>query len=345
MQQLTKRERVSAALQGADLDRLPVAAWQHFIPAERTPETLAETSLRYMQKFDWDWLKVNPRSTYYAEAWGNRYDFDNYVGVHPTLVSSTIMSDSDLVRIEPVDPTGGPFGEHLELLRLIKAGIGDTPFIQTVFSPLSVLSYLALNTQASSKEAARQERYDRIRALLTENPEGAHVALSALTQTLAGYAVACLEAGASGIFFAITRLAREGVLTREEFETFGRAYDLQVLQAVRDASFNMLHLCGPRAYFDLVADYPVHAINWATVGQHNPSLGEAQARTGLAIVGGVDEEGVLQRGTPEDVIAAARQSLQATSGKKVLLAPGCCTALDVPAANLHALRRAAEPAA
>jgi uroporphyrinogen decarboxylase len=138
------------------------------------------------------------------------------------------------------------------------------------------------------------------------------------------------------------RLARQGVLTPDEYAEFGRPYDLQVLQAVRDAPFNLLHICGPQAYFSQVADYPVHAINWAAVGQGNPTLAEARQPTDLAVIGGVDENDVIQHGRPEEVIAAARAALQSTGGRHVLLTPGCGVALDVPAANLHALRRAVE---
>jgi uroporphyrinogen decarboxylase len=134
------------------------------------------------------------------------------------------------------------------------------------------------------------------------------------------------------------------VLSREEYETFGKPYDLRVLEAVREGSFNMLHLCGPHAYFDLVADYPVHAINWATIGQHNPDVAEALNKTSLALVGGVDEVDTLQVGTPEAVLKQARESIAATGGRRLLLAPGCTTAMDVPEKNLHALRQAVEPA-
>lgn len=343
MAQLSKRERVDAALRGAEVDRVPVSAWRHFVPEERTSETLAEISLRFFHEFDWDWLKVNPRATYYAEAWGNQYDFDDYQGVQPRLLSGPLSAADGLARIQPVEATGGVFGEHLDLLQRIKTGIGDAHFMQTVFSPLSVLSYLVVPPTMLTPEQTRQARYDGLRRLLAENPTGVHAALAAMTQTLASYAAACLEAGATGIFFAIVRLAREGILTREEYTTFGRPYDLQVLNAVQGAPFNMLHICGPRAYFDLVTDYPVHAINWATLGQENPTLAEAQSQTSLAVVGGVDEETVLLHGTPEEVIATARQSLAATNGRKMLLAPGCSIAMNIPAANLHALRRAAEP--
>jgi uroporphyrinogen decarboxylase len=73
MSTLSKRERVDAARRGAPVDRVPAAAWQHFIPEERVAAPLAEAHRRFFDTFDWDWLKVNPRATVYAEAWGNQY--------------------------------------------------------------------------------------------------------------------------------------------------------------------------------------------------------------------------------------------------------------------------------
>lgn len=343
MTHMSKRERVDAALRGDDVDRVPVSAWRHFIPEERTPERLADISLRHFNTFDWDWLKVNPRATYYAEAWGNTYDFDDYHGVRPRLVSSVLNGPDELERIQPLK-LSGVFDEHLDLLKRVGSGIGNAHYIQTVFSPLSILSYMLPTPDTQPAEQIREARYNSLQDLLHTNPEGAHAALGAIAQTFAGYAAACLDAGASGLFFAIVRLARQGVLSREEYETFGKPYDLRVLEAVRAGSFNMLHLCGPHAYFDLVADYPVHAINWATIGQHNPDVAAALNQTNLAVVGGVDEVDTLQIGTPEAVIKQARESIAATGGRRLLLAPGCTTAMDVPEPNLRALRQAVEPA-
>jgi uroporphyrinogen-III decarboxylase len=56
----------------------------------------------------------------------------------------------------------------------------------------------------------------------------------------------------------------------------------------------------------------------------------------------VDELGALQHGTPATVTAEAHTAIEETGGIGLLLTPGCGTALDVPAANLHALRQAAE---
>ncbi len=342
MSELSKRERVDAALAGQAVDRVPVAAWRHFIPDERQPETLAAASLRHFQEFDWDWLKVNPRATYYAEAWGNRYDYDQYDSVLPRLIDGPLHSPQDLEKIRPVAPTGGVFGEQLELLRLIRQGIGGAHFVQTVFSPLSVLAFLTARPEAHTVEAAVQAQYDGVRAYIHANPQLAHAALKNIADTLALYAAAAVDVGASGVFFAIVKLARQGVLTRAEYAEFGEPYDLCVLHAVRGAPFNLLHICGPEVYFDIVEQYPVHAVNWASIGQSNPNLQQARERTRKALIGGVDELGVLQTGSPEQVIEEAHTAIEETGGIGLLLSPGCGVSLDAPAANLHALRRAAD---
>ncbi len=340
---LTKRERVDAALAGGEVDRVPVSAWRHFIPEETSPATLAEAHLRFLSTYDWDWLKVNPRATYYAEAFGNQYDLGSYTGVIPRFVSGPLGSAADLRKIQPVSPTGGAFGEQLQLLELIRRGIGDAHFIQTVFSPLSVLAFLGARPTGNSTPAeVTAAQPAAVRRLIDEDPAGVHAALGAIAETLAGYARAAVEAGASGLFYAIVRLAREGVLTEEEYATFGKPYDLKVLGAVRGAPFSMLHICGSKVYFDQATDYPVQAINWAAVGQGNPSVGEALRKTRLALVGGVDETGALARGDAARVAADARDAIEATGGRRLLLAPGCSIAMSTPESGLRALRAAAE---
>lgn len=342
MTQFSKRERVDAALKGELLDRVPVSAWRHFIPDELSPETLAQASLKHFNAYDWDWLKVNPRATYYAEAWGNRYDYTHYDNVIPRWLGGPILIPADLEKIEEVPATEGVFAEQLELIQHIRLGINGAHFLQTVFSPLSVLSFLVGRPADDTAEAAVQSQYSGLKRYLHENPTGAHAALKNIAATLGKYAAAALDAGASGLFFAIVKLARQNILTEAEFAEFGKPYDLQVLQAVQGAPFNLLHTCGPKVYFDAVTDYPVHAINWAAIGQHNPSIGEAARKTTKALVGGVDELGALQIGTPEAVTREALDAIQSTGGRRLLLTPGCGTSLTVPSENLHALRRAAD---
>jgi uroporphyrinogen decarboxylase len=232
MSSLSKRERVDAALKGEVVDRVPVAAWCHFISEEFNPRMLAEISLRHFHEFDWDWLKVNPRATYYAEAWGNRYDYNQYDSVLPKLLDGPLHGPADLEKIKPVSPTSGVFAEQLDLVRLVKAGIGGAHFLQTVFSPLSVLAFLAAHPSRHSAAETVAAQQSGIRRLIRENPAGAHEALQNIAQTLALYSSAVVEEGASGLFFAIVKLARQEVLSEAEFEEFGKPYDQVVLKAV-----------------------------------------------------------------------------------------------------------------
>ena len=187
MNPLSKRERVDAALAGRPVDRVPVSAWRHFIPDELNMDTLAQASLKHFYEYDFDWLKLNPRATYYAEAWGCRYDFSQYARVYPRGISSPLRSPADLGELRPADPGAGPFAEHIELVRKVKAGIGGAHFVQTVFSPLSVLAFLAAGSpEPHSAAGAVQAQMDGARRMIRENPSGAHAALRAITETLAG---------------------------------------------------------------------------------------------------------------------------------------------------------------
>ena len=341
MTSYTRRERVAAALRGEPVDRVPVAAWRHFVDHEWDPERLADATLAHWKTFDWDWIKLNPRATYFAEAWGNRYDPSSYTGVLPRLVDAPLHTGRGLEWIRPVNATGGVFGEQLELLRRVRSGAADTLVLQTVFSPLSVLAFLAARPGDQIAELGLGSDFAHVRRLIDADPDGVHAALDAIATTLAQYAAATLDAGADGVFFAIVRLAREGVLTPEHVERFVLPYDRRVLDAVSEASFNLLHVCGPGIYFDQLAELPAHAISWASTDRGNPSVSQAHARSPRALVSGVDEAGALVSGTAAEVEHEALAAIT-SGGPRFLLSPGCGIDPSAPAANLHALRRAAE---
>jgi uroporphyrinogen decarboxylase len=89
-------------------------------------------------------------------------------------------------------------------------------------------------------------------------------------------------------------------------------------------------------------DYPVHAFHWATSGADNPSLTDILARTDKAVMGGVSHDSTILSSRPEDVAAEARAAIEATLGRRFLLAPGCSIAPTTPEANLRAMIGAAK---
>lgn len=328
---MNKRERVDAALRGAEVDRVPISFWGHDYLREWTADGLAEAMVENYRTYDWDFVKVNPRASYHAEDWGATLRRSTDPNKGHLFTHVPVSGPEDWRRLRPLDPHAGVLGEQLDALRRIRDGLdGEAYFIQTIFSPLSVAKYLVGN------------RPEPVKVSIEEHPETLRQALEVITETFATYAQACLEVGASGIFFATTGWASADLLSRDQYQAFGREYDLRMLEpVVGKAPFNVLHNCGDNIYFDLLADYPVQAISWAATLSGNPTLGEGKQRTEKAVMGGVSEKTMLPDGTPEEVAAEVREAIAETGGRRVLIAPGCSIPPWTPKANLEAAAAAA----
>jgi uroporphyrinogen decarboxylase len=323
---MSKTERVHAALKGQAVDRVPVSAWWHDYEREWSAEDLASMTLEAYRKYDWDFIKVNPRFSYYAEDWGASYT--RYPDRLPTIATKAIESPEDLSRIKPLSGTDGAWAEQLEALRLIADGLkGEAPFMQTVFTPLAVVSFMT----GSGKY---------VRRLMDEAGDELETALDSIAQTLAAYSQACLEAGSSGIFFAGVEWGSADNISWELYERFGKPYDLPVLEAVKGAPFNVLHVCREHNYLLRLLDYPVAAFHWDANGTGNPGFAEVLERTDKAVAGGVRQATMLSGNTGQ-VAAEAKSALDETKGSRFLLAPGC--SID-PASPEESVRKLVEAA-
>ena len=87
----------------------------------------------------------------------------------------------------------------------------------------------------------------------------------------------------------------------------------------------------------------MHAINWHD-RQTAPSLREARERFSGCLAGGLDEDGPLAAGSPEECAAQVRDAVDQTGGRRLIVAAGCVALIDAPEANLRAVRAAVEPA-
>jgi len=243
--------------------------------------------------------------------------------------SSPIRSAADWKRIRPLEPDQGVLNEQLRALQLINHSIGyDAYFVQTIFCPLGVAKYLAGNKNEPVLQTMREDR------------KALHAALRVITETFTTYAIACLEQGASGIFYATNKWASESLLTPDQYREFGEQYDLEFLDAIKSRSkFNILHICGSHIFFDQLAGYPVQAVNWDANAEGNPDLREGKARSGQAVMGGLSQD-MLKNGVPDQIEEAVTNALEQTGGKHFLLAPGCSIPPETPAKNLEAIRKA-----
>ena len=321
---MTKNERVFAALKGDRVDSVPVSAWWHDFEREWSAKGLAEATLEAYRKYDWDFIKVNPRSSYFGEAFGAMYA--QREGRQPDIIEPGVSSPDHLRRIEPQDGKSGVWAEQLEALRLIAAALnGEAPVIQTIFSPLATMSRITGSTKY-------------VQRLMRENPEELLAALGPITDTLAAYSKVSLDAGASGIFFATVEWGSADVISIEDYNRFCRQFDLRVLEAVQGASFNVLHVCRDNNHLMHLRDYPVAAFHWAW-NDTNPSPEEIDIDR--AVMGGVSHEAAMTSGPADGIAQEARRAIEETAAKRFLLAPGCSIDPATPEANLRALVKAA----
>ena len=215
-------------------------------------------------------------------------------------------------------------GEHLYALsKIVRELNREIPTLMTVFSPISVTG--ALLEDPSS-----------LVTHLREDPQKVHSALTNITETLCKFALECLNAGADGIFFPTTIWGNQELLPQEEYEEFGRPYDLKVLQAVEEANFNVLHVCASNNRLLSLLDYPVHAFNWDDRDRTNPSLYEARSQTRKGLIGGIARHGVLQNGTPDDVIKETIDAQETSGGTGWFLGPTCAIPPGTPERNIRA---------
>ena len=198
---MTKRERVTAAIRGEDLDRVPLSFFGHDYAKENAPEILAPYLVELGRKYDWDLVKVNLRMSCFQEAWDCRYRFDPERG--PQMLDHVVKSIEDLKTLEKRDATKGVLGEQVRVVKLLSESLDSSvPRVQTVFTPLSVAGFLAGGTVFTPGETAA------IRALMEEDPDALDQALSAISHTLADFARESVRAGADGIFMTTTSWLR-----------------------------------------------------------------------------------------------------------------------------------------
>jgi uroporphyrinogen decarboxylase len=291
-EQMTRRERVMAAVNGEPVDRVPVCFWHHFRP-EGSGRKLANATQKFFdRKFNLDIAKIMPDLPY-------------------PFPRASIRQPSDWLLVEPIDLDRSRFAhQRAQAVQVLRGRLGpDTPIIMTLFSPLTE----AMNF-CQSKEAFLDEARTR--------PALAHEALATIAANLHAHIADVIAAGADGVFFALQGCTTD-FMSESEYREFGRPYDLLALQGAEDGWLNVLHIHGDRnLMFEAMLDYPVPVLSWSD-RLAGPSLREARAVTSKCLMGGWHEFGALSNG-PEDAIRAeAEDALRQTGGRKFILANGC----------------------
>jgi len=253
-----------------------MSLWRHFYNREETEQQLTESMIQWQEKWKWDFVKVNPPACYHALDWGARYEFFDDESREPELREAVVLQESDIDGISRPDVQEGMLGTQLCVIRNLRTHFGpDLPIVETVFSPIEIAHRLMTGREAFS-------------ALLRHSPEAAHRLLAKITETFKEFCLECLTAGADGVFFA-TKWATRDLLTWEQYEEFGRSYEMEILPVLqnRDALI-ILHVCGERTYLDRMLNYPADIFSYDFFADGALPPSQVAEQTGKFVLGGID---------------------------------------------------------
>jgi uroporphyrinogen decarboxylase len=200
-----------------------------------------------------------------------------------------------------------PFPEQIRALEIIRDALGNSAyFVETIFIPYNQAQKI------SSKEEVARLRRDEPRVLLD--------ALEVIAQSEANHARRAIATGAAGIFLAIDT-ADEAVLSPAEYAKFSEPFDRMVIDAVRSAPLNVLHLHGEKVYLDRFSEgWPAAIVNYSP---HATGVGIAGMRQRFSgpLMCGIDELHFRTLSVAE--MKRQIEEARAAAGSRFLLTPGC----------------------
>ncbi len=329
---MNKIERVSAVLEGRRPDRTPVSFWYHFEPECEAGARAVEAHVRHVETYDLDFLKVMNDIRY----------------PRPGLPKEVISSAADLDRLAVLRGDEDAFGRQLEVLgALAKRYAGTLRLATTVFNAWTTLRNMTVPDPGRHRpptlEQTADPRDEVMARFVREAPQALGRALEVVAESTANFVRHCLGAGADGIYLSVRD---DRVDTMENgpgtYDRLTRPGDLTILEAASQGTFNILHVCGTALDFPRFAAYPTHVIHWADRSA-GPTIAEAAGWVRPALCAGVDNLRTMVTGTPDDCARQVADAIQQAGARPLLIAPGCTFDPDaVPAANLHAIRRAVE---
>jgi uroporphyrinogen decarboxylase len=318
------RELLTAVLAGAPVPICPVFAHQHHPAADQDGERLAEATLAWQARFDFDLAKLTPASTWQIRDYGveDAPDPDDPLG-RRRIVRRVVAVPGDWLRLPRLDPGRGFAAGILRAAALVRRALPGVPVVATVYSPAS--------------QAVKLAGPDRLADHVREAPDVVALGLRTITGNTVRLIGALADAGIDGVFLAVQN-AQAAAFTAAEYAGLGLPGDRASLEAARVLPFNILHLHGDGVHCALFEDRPPVLLH-LEAAPGNPAPETLLARGGLA--SGPSPWGAISTGSAVEAFVEAQALLVRLKGPRFMLAPGCTLPLAVPAANLQALIAAA----
>lgn len=298
---MNKIERMRTVLAGQIPDRVPASFWLHFPEHQAHGEASGKAHIDYYRQVNPDFLKI--------------------MNEHPYRVDNQFKNPSDWRKLKPAPLKSDFFQEQLdEIKRITDALNGECLTTTTIFNPFS-----------SGNHASGRLVTEHLKA----DPQSVSTGLGTIAESLAEFALACLDAGADGIYFS----AQGGEADRfgeHEFLEFIKPHDLTVLNAIsKRGELNIIHICRDNNRLHLYCNYPGHIFNWAVTAPVNLSLKSGKRLFNRPVLGGLDNRGVIIDGSPNEIENAIHEIIRTVGLKNLIIGADCTLPTEISSDNIR----------
>lgn len=317
------KERVSAALAGDALDRLPMAFWRYWPGDDQRAADLARCIVFWQGDFNWDICIVPSSPHFLLTGYGVVDVFDHDLRGGRTITRQPIKRSLDWTEIRPLDAHRGDLAKQTDALKLLMRGVDfeRIPVVQVIDSPFT--------------QALQMVGRDNLLRQMRTHPDRLASGLTTLAESTVRFLDTIRRIPLAGIYYVMD--ATYELLAESEYRSAALPFDRQVMAALPTQWWlSIAWLRGDSPMFNIAQELGIKAYNWTMA--RNQELGDVSARVRGGLMGGLSYQQHMQEATPNALQGILRQASQATGGRRLILSCDGPVNLSTPISNLYAVR-------
>ena len=300
---MNKREALLDLIHGgAALDTTPAAFFMHFDRGYHEGQAAVDKHLEYFRATGMDFVKIQ---------------YEQSLPPAPPIHTADDWAGIPLYPESAFEPS-------LRVVEgLVKAARDEALVVMTLYSPFMLAGQLARGVDTAQH--------------LRENPDAVAKGLATMTQNELTLVRGCLRAGVDG-FYVSTQGGEAFRFPGEDFfARYIKPTDLAVWDAIKDCSFNILHVCDYHGGYDDLTpflDYPGHVVNCSLkLGDRELLPAEVAQMFDRPFMGGLERKGVMATGSAAEIRTAV-ESVLAQAPERFILGADCTIPSGTPWDNL-----------
>jgi uroporphyrinogen decarboxylase len=276
-----KRDLVLSVLDMSKANQyIPAAFFMHFGRDYNFGQAAVDRHLAYFRATDMDFVKIQYELGMPRMELQKASDWDN-VPVYQKDFFEPVLS---------------------VISGIVKEAKSEALILPTVYSPLMCAGQIA---------GGRQNLLQQIE----ENPDAVLKAMHKVTESVMNYVKAAIDLGADGFYLSTQGMEVNG-LPSEEFDRLVRPFDMEIMShADKNCIFNILHICDYEGKYDGLSaytGYPGKVVNTPiALADGTPvATKDMAALFKRPIMGGLNRQGEIATGTPEELNIAVDNVLK-----------------------------------